>query len=142
MSNSTGIAEFTDVLIKNVRSGSAFGGISFDGTNTSASFGGGFSASYNFNLSGGALSAFNNLVANRINANYIKSKMLEVDYADIEMSDIKNITTKALSVTKPGGLNPLIVGQNGITQMYFNGHQVTLQTKTVDGSTISYLAWI
>ena len=79
--NSDGRASFEDVHISNVRSGSSFGGVTYDHTGTYGGFGNGFWADNRFGLSGGALTNFNDLVVENITAENIKKTNVLDDYA-------------------------------------------------------------
>ena len=74
-------ASFEDVHISNVRSGSSFGGVTYDHTGTYGGFGNGFWADNRFGLSGGALTNFNDLVVENITAENIKKTNVLDDYA-------------------------------------------------------------
>lgn len=63
----------------------SFSNIKITGASSSGSFGGGFSANTSFGLSGGALTNFNDLVANKVTASYIDATVkLSATYAEIK----------------------------------------------------------
>lgn len=73
--NADGTAAFKNVFITGVQGGSNFGGIEWNGSSTYGNLNGGFWAGSSFGLGGGALSNFNDLVANKVTADYIDAKV-------------------------------------------------------------------
>lgn len=95
--NSNGQSSFTDTYINNVRSGSSFGGVTFDGSGTYGGFGNGFWAGNSFGLDGGALNNFNDLVVRNITADYINTRLLECGYFTAIQGKVQTLETNALT---------------------------------------------
>lgn len=86
--NADGTATFKNVYIIGVQNGSKFGNISLSDKGTYGNFNNGFAAGSSFGLSGGALTNFNDLVANKVTASYIDATVkLSANYATIKSLD-------------------------------------------------------
>lgn len=93
--NSDGSASFRNVYVNGVQAGSAFGGVTFNGSGTYGGFNNGLFAGSSFGLNGGALNNFNDLVANKVTAAYIDATVqLSAKYATI---DTLNATTATIN---------------------------------------------
>lgn len=104
--NSNGQASFEDVYINNVRSGSSFGGVTYNGAGTYGSFGNGFWAGSSFGLQGGALSNFNDLVVRNITADLVRARAIDAGFitADTISANYATITSLNAAVARIGTL--------------------------------------
>ena len=86
--NADGTATFKNVFITGVQRGSQFGNVSYTDNGTYGDFNNGLHAGTSFGLGGGALNNFNDLVANKVTANYIDATVkLSAKYATIKSLD-------------------------------------------------------
>lgn len=114
--SSNGQASFKDVYINNVRSGSSFGGVTFDGSGTYGGFGNGFWAGHSFGLDGGALNNFNDLVVNNITADRIKARAIEAGFitADTISANYATIGELNAAVARIGTLEAKKINVNDL----------------------------
>lgn len=95
-----GTASFGDVYIAGVRVGSSFGGVSIGANGgTYGGFTNGFGANTSFAVAGGALNDFNNLVVNRIDANYINTHVLNAGFVTADTVAANYATIASLNAT-------------------------------------------
>lgn len=147
--NSNGQSSFTDTYINNVRSGSTFGGVVFNGAGTYGGFGNGFWAGNSFGLDGGALNNFNDLVVNNITADRVKARAIEAGFITADTISANYATIGALdaAVARIGTLEVKRIKAEDLTFQGSNVHwekvYVTtgLRTSTsgcvgTDGSTV------
>lgn len=124
--NNSGNAEFKNVYINGVQAGSAFGGVSFNGFGTYGNFGNGFYAGSSFGLNGGALNDFNNLVVNRIDANYINTTVLNAGFVTADTVAVNYATIGSLNATNANieSLRSASISCNRLTAGTVNGKSV------------------
>ena len=98
--NSDGTSSFTTPYIGGVQIGSTFGGITYNNNGTNGNFNYGFNADTSFGLNGGALTNFNELVANKVTAEYIDATVqLTAKYATISSLNATNATVNNLNAS-------------------------------------------
>ena len=156
--NSDGTATFKNVYITGVQYGSMFGGISYGTDGTYGNFSNGFLAGNSFGLSGGALTNFNNLVANKITANYIKSTGVLADYITATSVSAKYATITSLNAVDAkfdtlsskyatiDNLNSLKakIGDLEVESgghFYLGNYYISLASYYDGNTSIRYLAW-
>ena len=137
--NSNGYATLKGAMINGVDFGSTFGGITYNGNGTYGGFNNGFFAGSSFGLSGGALTNFNDLVANKVTAAYIDATVqLSANYATIgsldatkaRISEIEanyiSASTVAANYATIGSLNAYRLKATKITaeELTFQGENV------------------
>lgn len=124
--DNNGYGVFKDVSINGVRAGSEFGGVSFNGSGTSGNFGNGFYAGSSFGLNGGALNDFNNLVVNRIDANYINTTVLNAGFitADTVAANYATIGNLNAANAKISTLESRKIKTSELETDNVNGHEV------------------
>lgn len=129
--NSNGQASFEDVYINNVRSGSSFGGVTYNGAGTYGSFGNGFWAGSSFGLQGGALSNFNDLVVRNITADLVRARAIDAGFitADTIAAKYATITSLDAAVARINTLEAKKISVNDLNVSgTLNGHGISWQS--------------
>lgn len=112
---SDGYATLKDVSITGVHTGSSFGGVTYSSSGTYGGFNNGFSAGTSFGLSGGARSDFDELVANKVTADYIDAKVqLSAKFANINNILAGNVVASNLKVSAANVTGALIANKVSI----------------------------
>ena len=110
--------------------------------NSSGSFGNGFSADNSFGLTGGALVNFNDLVANKVTANYIDATVqLSAKYATITSLDAVSARVKTIEsdYIKTAQLNATNAAIDNIKATYATVDSVRATYATIDNLNVTNL---
>lgn len=162
--NSDGSSSFTAPYIGGVKTGSSFGGVSYNSSSgTSGDFSNGLSANVNFSVSGGALSDFRNLVvdsivAKKVLADYITANEIAASYATISSLnaaiarigtiEARYVTTSQLNAVNAkfdsfystsGSTVILKAGILEVGSMKYQGNNVGIKHISLDGDSMNVL---
>lgn len=143
--NSNGQASFEDVYINNVRSGSSFGGVTYNGSGTYGGFGNGFWAGHSFGLDGGALNNFNDLVVRNITADYINTRLLECKHFTSiqgEVETLKADTVKTNDLFVNGKIKANLIDAKNLKVDVANIQSGSIGGYNVDWRRVSFIGWL
>lgn len=131
--NANGSASFKNVFVSGVQYGSSFGNISYTTNGTYGNFNNGFTAGTSFDVSGGALKNFDDLVVRNITAENIKATNVLADYIKASTVEANYATIGSLNAANAriDNLQSSSISVGRLTAGTVNGHSVDWKTISI-----------